>query len=46
MSDSVVSIQLENYFGTTDLLQIVGIKNKEAYMNAPNDPFTGTVSIC
>lgn len=37
--------QLEELFGTTDLLSIVGVKNKEAYLEAPTDTFTGTTSI-
>lgn len=42
MSNSQAS-QLEGYFGTSDLLQILMIKDKEAYLNAPQDVFTGTV---
>ncbi|ODN01468.1 hypothetical protein Ocin01_05217 [Orchesella cincta] len=46
MSSSInnVASQLEVYFGTSDLLEILGIKNKEAYMNAPSDPFTARQS--
>ncbi|CAL8138196.1 unnamed protein product [Orchesella dallaii] len=43
-SINLVPSQLEIYFGTSDLLQILGIKNKEAYMNAPSDPFTARQS--
>lgn len=43
MSSDTIAAQLESYFECTDLLQILFVKNKEAYLNAPQDPFTGRV---